>query len=107
MSQLIQNLIGNAIKYCNNEKAVIKISVKEQENDWEFSVTDNGIGIAPEYYQKIFIIFQRLHQKNQYSGTGIGLSICKKIVESYKGRIWVESVLGEGSSFKFTIPKND
>ena len=107
MTQLMQNLVGNGIKYCNREKASIKISIKEQENDWEFSVTDNGIGIAPEYYHKIFIIFQRLHQKHQYSGTGIGLSICKKIVESYKGRIWVESVLGEGSSFKFTIPKTD
>ena len=107
MSQLLQNLVGNGIKYCNKEKAIIKISVIENANEWEFSVTDNGIGIAPEYYQKIFIIFQRLHQKHHYSGTGIGLSICKKIVESYKGRIWVESVLGEGSSFKFTIPKND
>ncbi len=105
MTQLIQNLVGNGIKYCNREKAVIRISVKENTNDWEFSVTDNGIGIAPDYYQKIFIIFQRLHQKHQYSGTGIGLSICKKIVESYNGKIWVESVLGEGSSFKFTIPK--
>ena len=107
MSQLIQNLIGNGIKYCNQEKAIIKISVKENANEWEFSVTDNGIGIAPDYYQKIFIIFQRLHQKHQYSGTGIGLSICKKIVESYNGKIWVESVLGEGSNFKFTIPKYD
>jgi len=107
MSQLIQNLVGNGIKYCNREKAIIKISVTENTNEWEFSVTDNGIGISPDYYQKIFIIFQRLHQKHQYSGTGIGLSICKKIVESYKGRIWVESVLGEGSNFKFTIPKND
>ena len=107
MTQLIQNLVGNGIKYCNREKAVIKISVIENANEWEFSVTDNGIGIAPDYYQKIFIIFQRLHQKHQYSGTGIGLSICNKIVESYKGKIWVESVLGEGSSFKFTIPKND
>ncbi|MEI8097540.1 MAG: ATP-binding protein [Sediminibacterium sp.] len=105
MTQLIQNLVGNGIKYCNREKALIRISVKENTNDWEFSVTDNGIGIAPDYYQKIFIIFQRLHQKHQYSGTGIGLSICKKIVESYNGKIWVESVLGEGSSFKFTIPK--
>ena len=107
MIQLMQNLIGNAIKYRTPDRIPeIKISLKEKEMYWEIAVKDNGIGIDPRFYDKIFIIFQRLHNKNEYSGTGIGLAICKKIVEKHGGIIWVESVAGSGSSFYFTLPKN-
>jgi PAS domain S-box-containing protein len=105
MLQLMQNLISNALKYNNKEKAVITISGDENEREWIIRVKDNGIGIEPEFAEKIFVIFQRLHTKEQYGGTGIGLSVCKKIVERYKGKIWVESVPGIGSDFIFTIPK--
>lgn len=105
MLQLMQNLISNALKYNNKEKAVITISADENMQEWSIHVKDNGIGIEPEYAEKIFVIFQRLHTKEQYGGTGIGLSVCKKIVERYKGKIWVESIPGTGSEFIFTIPK--
>ncbi len=105
MMQLMQNLVGNAIKYRNKEYVMINVSVEETDAEWIFAVADNGIGIEKEYAEKIFIVFQRLHNKEEYSGTGIGLSICRKIVERYQGKIWVESELGKGSTFKFTIPK--
>lgn len=106
MMQVFQNLISNAIKYQNpTQPPHIKIDVIENYTEWEFSVKDYGIGIDSKFFDKIFIIFQRLHSKTQYVGTGIGLAICKKIIDKHYGRIWVESVAGEGSTFYFTIPK--
>jgi len=105
-SRLMQNLIGNAIKYRHAERAPkIHVGVQEQGNNWLFSVKDNGLGIKEEYLDQIFVIFKRLHNKNEYSGTGIGLAVCKKIVENFDGQLSVESEFGEGSTFSFTIPK--
>ncbi|MEP7108114.1 MAG: PAS domain S-box protein [Ferruginibacter sp.] len=105
MSQLMQNLVGNALKYRSKEKPVVTISGKEEKDEWIFTVKDNGIGIDSKFSDKIFIIFQRLHHKDQFNGTGIGLAICKKIIERYHGKIWVESEFGKGSKFIFAIPK--
>jgi PAS domain S-box-containing protein len=105
---LFQNLIANAIKFHrDDESPEIKISAANSENEWIFSIQDNGVGIEPKYKDKVFIIFQRLHKRNEFSGTGIGLAHCKKVVELHGGKIWVESTPGEGSNFMFTIPKNN
>ena len=103
--QLFQNLISNAIKYRGDQKPIIEIGFKEEAEEWQFYVKDNGIGIDPKFFQKIFIIFQRLHSREEYSGTGIGLALCKKIVILHGGKIWVESAKGFGSTFCFTVNK--
>ena len=104
LTQLFQNLLGNAIKFRGKGNPRIHIGAKRENDGWQFAVSDNGIGIEPEYADRIFLIFQRLHGRADYPGTGIGLAICKKIVEHHKGRIWVESKPGEGATFYFTIP---
>ncbi len=103
--QVFQNLINNAIKFHRDISPEIYISAKELENHWQFAVSDNGIGIDTKYSERIFVIFQRLNHKNLYSGTGIGLTICKKIIEQHEGKIWFESELNKGSTFYFTIKK--
>ncbi len=101
--QLFQNLIGNAVKFHGQEPLQVHISAKLQDGDWVFAVRDNGIGIAPEQQERIFLIFQRLHHRSEYPGTGIGLALCKRIVERHGGRIWVESEVGKGATFYFTV----
>jgi light-regulated signal transduction histidine kinase (bacteriophytochrome) len=105
MVQLFQNLVSNAIKYRQPQPPRIHVKAERRREDWLFSVQDNGIGIKPEYAQQIFGIFKRLHG-NKYPGTGIGLAICQRIVESYGGRIWAESTPGAGSTFYLTLPQN-
>ncbi|MEO5337668.1 MAG: ATP-binding protein [Magnetospirillum sp. WYHS-4] len=104
-AQLLQNLIGNAIKYRAPDRVPeVRLSARRQGADWRISVADNGIGIAPEYFERIFLIFKRLHTQDVYEGTGIGLAICKRIAERHGGRIWVESEPDKGSVFHFTVP---
>jgi PAS domain S-box-containing protein len=104
VAQVFQNLIGNAIKFHNGAPPECSVQVEKSGHEWLFSVSDNGIGIAPEYTESIFVVFQRLHARTEYPGNGIGLAICKKIIEHYGGTIWVKSKVGQGSSFKFTLP---
>ncbi|HEV8608377.1 MAG TPA: PAS domain S-box protein [Tepidisphaeraceae bacterium] len=107
LGQLFQNLLGNALKFHGKRPPRLRVAAREKAGEWVFSVQDNGIGIAREYFERIFIIFQRLHTIEEYGGTGIGLAICKKIVERHGGRIWLESIVGEGTTFYFSIPKKE
>ena len=107
IGQLFVNLINNALKYHGDKEPEIEVGYTEEPGKWIFYVKDNGIGIDPEFFDKIFIMFQRLHNNSEYSGTGIGLAVCKKIVEAHKGKIRVESEVGKGSAFYFSIPKQN
>ena len=104
--RLIQNLIGNAIKYRHPQRpSMVDVTVHAGDGEWQIAITDNGIGIDPQFSERIFSIFQRLHTRDQYEGTGIGLAICRKIVQRHGGRIWVESQPDQGATFTFTLPK--
>ena len=105
LAQLFQNLMGNALKFKGSERPHVHVSAVELSKEFQISIKDNGIGIEAQYFERIFMLFQRLHTKGDYPGTGIGLAICKKVVERHGGRIWVESEPGKGSSFNFTLPK--
>jgi PAS domain S-box-containing protein len=108
LNQIFHNLIGNALKYQKpNNIPIIDIIITENKSNWQFKIKDNGIGIENEYLEKIFILFQRLHSKNEYSGNGIGLAVVKKLIENLNGKIWVESEVDNGTSFYFTLPKNE
>jgi signal transduction histidine kinase len=101
---VLQNLVANALKFRGEQAPVVRVSAIQDEGSWTICVADNGIGIEPRYFERIFTMFQRLHGRDRYEGTGIGLSICKKVVESHGGTIWVESAPGAGARFYFTIP---
>ena len=103
--QLFQNLIGNAIKFRSEHQPLVVIDAIPEGDFWLFSISDNGIGIEPKYFERIFEIFKRLHSREKYPGTGMGLATCKKIVERHGGRIWLQSTLGQGTTFYFTLPK--
>jgi light-regulated signal transduction histidine kinase (bacteriophytochrome) len=106
MVQLFQNVVGNALKYRGAEPPRVHVSAaRNAAREWVFSIRDNGLGIDAKYFTKIFVMFQRLHGRAEFSGTGIGLSLCKKIAERHGGRMWVESVLGTGSTFFLALPE--
>jgi two-component system, chemotaxis family, sensor kinase Cph1 len=104
LGQLFQHLLSNSLMFHHETPLAIHLGVERQEKKWVFAMRDNGIGIAPEYFERIFVIFQRLHTRKEYPGTGMGLAICKKIVERHGGRIWVTSTPGNGSAFYSTLP---
>jgi light-regulated signal transduction histidine kinase (bacteriophytochrome) len=104
MVQVFQNLIGNAIKFRGDSPPVVHVAAEQRGDEWVILVRDNGIGINPKHADRIFLIFNRLHRKGAYPGTGVGLAICKKIVERQGGKLWVESAEGEGAAFYFSIP---
>jgi chemotaxis family two-component system sensor kinase Cph1 len=104
MLQLFQNLLGNGIKFRGDRRPEVRVEAVREKELWLFSVRDNGIGIDPQFSDRIFVIFQRLHSRSEYSGNGIGLSICKRIVERHGGRIWIDSQTGQGATFHFTFP---
>jgi len=106
LRQVFQNLISNSLKYCRDTPPRVHFSAEQKGNEWLFSVTDNGIGIEPQYAERVFMIFQRLHSSSAYPGTGIGLALCKRIVECHGGRIWVKSQAGTGTTIYFTLPVN-
>ena len=103
--QLFQNLIGNALKFCKDPAPRVRVEAAHEAGWWRFSVTDNGIGIEPEYRAQLFVIFKRLHTRREYPGTGIGLAVCKRIVERHGGQIGIESAPGGGTVFWFTLPE--
>jgi light-regulated signal transduction histidine kinase (bacteriophytochrome) len=107
LRQVFQNLLINALKFCGSEPPRIRIAAQRQGQEWVFSVRDNGIGLDQRYAERIFVIFQRLHTRREYPGTGIGLAICKRIIERHGGRIWVESEPEKGATFYFTLPKRN
>ena len=105
--QVFQNLISNAVKYMDKEEGIIKIRCDEEDRFWKFSIEDNGPGIAKEYYEKIFQMFQTLSPRDKFESTGVGLTVVKKIIELYGGKVWVESQVGKGSTFIFTLPRQE
>jgi light-regulated signal transduction histidine kinase (bacteriophytochrome) len=108
LAQVFQNLVGNAIKYRSDKVPHVHVSAaKNGGHEWVFSVQDNGLGIDPQYFDRIFILFQRLHGQAEFKGTGMGLAICKKMLDRLGGKIWVKSQLGKGSTFYFSLPEGD